>query len=113
MGLLLGAPSFISGIDITDENKTDTFLFCIKKERPILNITRGDNGIFLSVDNTQVQSFIDKHNIIPKTSLGISIFPDDGDTINLLLQRADIAMYSAKEKGSNNFIFYSKNIENV
>jgi len=40
------------------------------------------------------------------TSLGISIFPADGDTITDLMKNADIALYRAKELGKNNYQYY-------
>lgn len=39
-------------------------------------------------------------------SIGISIFPDDSDDCEALIQKADIALYIAKQKGKNNFQFY-------
>lgn len=41
------------------------------------------------------------------TSIGISVFPRDGEDIDTLVSHADAAMYQAKEKGRNNFQFYS------
>lgn len=40
-------------------------------------------------------------------SIGIAIYPDDGDDIGLLLKNSDIAMYHAKESGRNNYQFFS------
>lgn len=40
-------------------------------------------------------------------SIGISIFPDHGDSTTLLLQGADAALYKAKAAGRNTFTFYS------
>ena len=40
-------------------------------------------------------------------SIGISLFPDDGDDLETLLQHADIAMYHAKKGGRNNFQLYT------
>ena len=37
------------------------------------------------------------------TSIGVSVFPDDGGDAETLLRSADNAMYRAKEKGRNNF----------
>ena len=41
------------------------------------------------------------------TSIGISVFPDDGAQIDGLLSYADIAMYYAKDHGRNRFQFYN------
>ena len=40
-------------------------------------------------------------------SIGISTYPDDGEDMQGLLKNADIAMYRAKERGKNNYQFYS------
>jgi len=40
------------------------------------------------------------------TSIGISIFPDDGTDAKLLEQAADSAMYSAKKSGKNTYKFF-------
>ncbi|WP_168204861.1 EAL domain-containing protein [Noviherbaspirillum sp. UKPF54] len=40
-------------------------------------------------------------------SIGISIFPNDGQDIDTLISHADLAMYQAKQAGRNNFQFYS------
>jgi diguanylate cyclase (GGDEF)-like protein len=50
---------------------------------------------------------IDDHELMITTSIGIAIFPDDGDDADVLLKNVDIAMYRAKEKGRNNFQCYS------
>jgi len=39
-------------------------------------------------------------------SIGIALYPQDGDEIELLSQKADVAMYRSKEKGRNNFQFF-------
>jgi diguanylate cyclase (GGDEF)-like protein len=39
-------------------------------------------------------------------SLGISVFPSDGDDSEALLKAADVAMYRAKETGRNSYLYY-------
>jgi len=46
-------------------------------------------------------------------SIGISVFPKDGQDEQSLMKNADIAMYFAKEEGKNNFQFYSENIRSM
>lgn len=53
---------------------------------------------------------IEGREIFVTISVGISIFPVDGESIDALLKNADSAMYYAKEKGRNNFQFYSNNL---
>ncbi|MGF2616680.1 EAL domain-containing protein [Rossellomorea aquimaris] len=43
-------------------------------------------------------------------SLGISVYPEDGEEIQTLIKNADMAMYSAKEQGKNNYQFYNTDI---
>ncbi len=51
---------------------------------------------------------ISGHEITSTVSIGVSIFPEDGEDTDELLKHADIAMYKAKEAGKNNCQFYTK-----
>ncbi|HEX8617799.1 MAG TPA: diguanylate cyclase, partial [Thermoanaerobaculia bacterium] len=44
---------------------------------------------------------VEGHELYVTTSIGIAMFPDDGDTAEALLKNADGAMYRAKEIGRN------------
>ncbi|MBI3529210.1 MAG: EAL domain-containing protein [Betaproteobacteria bacterium] len=44
-------------------------------------------------------------------SIGISIYPEDGQDEQTLMKNADIAMYHAKEEGKNNFQFHSERMD--
>ncbi|WP_418358317.1 putative bifunctional diguanylate cyclase/phosphodiesterase [Shewanella basaltis] len=56
--------------------------------------------------NAPVQ--LNEHAIHPAASIGISIYPDDGDKAEDLIRHADIAMYSAKAAGSNQWAFFKQ-----
>lgn len=43
-------------------------------------------------------------------SVGIAVYPLDGDDEDTLMKHADVAMYHAKEVGKNNFQFYTSDI---
>ncbi|SFP52692.1 putative bifunctional diguanylate cyclase/phosphodiesterase [Hydrogenimonas thermophila] len=43
-------------------------------------------------------------------SIGISMYPNDGQDYDELLRNADIAMYKAKESGKNRVVFFNKNM---
>ena len=43
-------------------------------------------------------------------SIGISLFPQDGETVSELMKNADAAMYLAKESGRGQFSFYTKEL---
>jgi diguanylate cyclase (GGDEF)-like protein len=43
-------------------------------------------------------------------SIGIAIYPFDGNTSEQLMQHADVAMYKAKDSGKNNYQYFTKSI---
>ncbi|MDI6801038.1 MAG: EAL domain-containing protein [Thermodesulfovibrionales bacterium] len=50
---------------------------------------------------------ISGHKLHISTSIGISIYPRDGESPEMLLKNADTAMYHSKELGGNNYQFYN------
>jgi diguanylate cyclase (GGDEF)-like protein len=47
------------------------------------------------------------HELYTTTSIGITIYPDDGETAEELLKNADLAMYYAKRSGGNMYRYFS------
>lgn len=43
-------------------------------------------------------------------SIGVTIFPDDGDDPEALMKNADIAMYRSKQRGRNTFEFFTESL---
>ncbi len=53
---------------------------------------------------------IHDHRFLVTGSIGIALFPSDGEDAATLLKHADAAMYLAKEKGKNNVQFYTSEL---
>jgi len=49
---------------------------------------------------------IDQHDLHVTTSIGVSVFPDDGADAATLIKNADTAMYQAKENGRQSYRFF-------
>lgn len=52
------------------------------------------------------------HEIFITTSVGVALYPQDGETFEELLKNADTAMYNAKERGRDNYQFFAKAMNN-
>jgi len=52
-------------------------------------------------------SHIEGRQVLVTTSIGITMYPNDHSDTQMLMKNADIAMYQAKEKGRNNFKFFT------
>lgn len=53
---------------------------------------------------------IGTHELKVSASIGISIYPEDGSTADMLMRNADAAMYYAKGLGRNNYQFFTKEL---
>jgi diguanylate cyclase (GGDEF)-like protein/PAS domain S-box-containing protein len=54
---------------------------------------------------------IEQHELIVTPSIGIAIYPHDGESLELLSKNADTAMYRAKDDGRNNFRFFTPEMQ--
>jgi diguanylate cyclase (GGDEF)-like protein/PAS domain S-box-containing protein len=88
-----GADEF--GILLTDLKDVDMVTWIVKR----------------ILDSMSVPLEIDGHEIFITCSAGISLYPHDGDSPDTLLQNANAARFSAKQRlGRNNFVFYSADL---
>jgi diguanylate cyclase (GGDEF)-like protein/PAS domain S-box-containing protein len=84
----LGGDEF--GLLLTDAKVPEDVLTAVERVRAVIEEPVVVQDLPLSVE----------------ASIGIALFPDDGGDVDTLLQRADVAMYTAKEE-SCGFAFYS------
>ena len=53
---------------------------------------------------------IEHHTARLSASIGISLFPQDGDTVTTLMKNADMAMFKAKDRGRNAYHYYTESL---
>ena len=72
--------------------------------------TRDDVVVIASkiLDRLNAPFVIDGHELFVGASIGISIYPEAGDSEEALIQNADIAMYQVKGRGKNGYQFFSE-----
>lgn len=100
---------------------TERLLRCVRSEDTVARLGGDEFTIILEnlpqniiinitkkiIETMKEPITIDQSELYTTFSIGISTFPEDGDTSNILLRNADTAMYKAKDNGKNNFEFYS------
>jgi diguanylate cyclase (GGDEF)-like protein len=56
---------------------------------------------------------LEGHEVYITPSIGISMYPADGDNVESLIKSADIALFRAKEAGKNTYRFFSSEMDNL
>jgi diguanylate cyclase (GGDEF)-like protein len=95
--------------DTISRNGGDEFVVVIKR---VLN---SDEAILIAqklIENLTNIFVIDSHKIHIGASIGISIYPNDGDSALELVRNADTAMFNAKKSGGNRLQFYDESMSN-
>ncbi|BBH23428.1 hypothetical protein Back11_47730 [Paenibacillus baekrokdamisoli] len=77
----------------------------IKSETEVLKV------VHLVVDSFSEPFQLLENEIYIKASIGISLFPDNGDTTETLIKNADTAMYKSKEITGNSYHFFSQGMD--
>jgi diguanylate cyclase (GGDEF)-like protein len=102
---------------------SERLMNCLRGEDTVARIG-GDEFVFVlpnveSADHTRIIAqkildtiakniHVDGREIMLSGSVGIAIFPFDGDATEHLIKNADAAMYKAKECGKNNYQFFTE-----
>jgi len=85
----------------------DEFLFLVTEIAQSENATEVARKI---LESFQEPFLVEDHELRTTASIGVTIFPDDGADADTLLKNADIAMYSAKQRGRNNYQRYTSTL---
>lgn len=83
----------------------DEFLLIVPdlgKEREVVELA---NRVLQSFDEPY---FVDDHEVQVTPSVGVTLYPDDGDSAGVLIKNADMAMYQSKAKGKNSYFLFTQ-----
>ena len=97
-------------VDTTARWGGDEFVIILESLAHAENVVEIAEKIIQSVS---VSLNIFSQEVFVTPSIGISLFPKDGECPDTLLARADTAMFSVKENGRNAFSFYSKGSNDI
>lgn len=90
--------------DIVSRIGGDEFVIILPDASVDVKIIKVLNKIKTNISDPMILESI-KYHIT--ASMGIAIFPKDGEDANLLIKNADIAMYKSKENGKNDYHFFN------
>lgn len=81
-------------------------------------LTNSDHDQAVKIANEIILSLakvfrIEGHEIYITASIGISLCPDHGTNLDLLIKRADAAMYAVKEDGKNNCQIFTHDLDEI
>jgi len=83
----------------------DEFLIVLTDVSDSTDIT----GVMEKIMALQMEPFhIEGYELTSSLSVGITVYPDDGNDFETLLKKADTAMYHAKDAGRNTFRFFAE-----
>ncbi len=78
---------------------------------PILSIDKLEATISRVINDISAPFNLSGSEFHLSCSIGISLFPNDGHTAEMLFKHAELAMYEAKSLGKNKFQYYAKNLD--
>jgi diguanylate cyclase (GGDEF)-like protein len=76
----------------------------------VTGLDHPDSLVFVAekvLDSFSIPFMLDEHELFISASIGIAVFPKDGENETTLLKNADSAMYHAKDRGKRHFQFYA------
>lgn len=112
--LLRSVASRLSGVLRDDDTIArfggDEFVLLLEDVDGHANVVRLAERV---MDAFRTSYHVGEHEFHITASIGISLYPDDGETADILIRNADIAMYKAKDSGRNHFHFFTPALERL
>ncbi|MFC3152524.1 EAL domain-containing protein [Litoribrevibacter euphylliae] len=97
----------IREIDLLARYGGDEFIVVMDEVTSVKQVTELADRIIKELERP---FFIRGESLYMTTSIGISLYPNDGDSAEGLIRDADMAMYHAKAKGRNNYQFFAQEL---
>lgn len=94
----------VRGVDTVSRHGGDEFVILLAEVGGADQAAHVAASVLQAV--TQVYQ-LGEYELHVSASIGVAVFPGDGDTIDSLIHNADIAMYHAKSRGRDNFQFFN------
>ncbi len=94
--------SIVREMDTVARIGGDEFVITLRVKN-VKGVTRVINEIIKGISKPIT---IGNHRVSLSASIGVSFYPDDGNDIEELIHKADMAMYSVKTKGKGGYAFY-------
>ena len=91
--------------DVVSRQGGDEFLILLK------DLTTADDAtpvILKILEGLAPPLLLNGKELVTSASLGLAMYPDDGDDFDTLRKKADVAMYKAKDQGRNGYCFFDE-----
>jgi len=98
----------MSEADIISRYAGDEFLIVLKGVFDAYDVV---SAVEKTINIFEKPFELEGHVFAVSVSMGVSFFPDFGDSFCTLFQKAEIAMYSAKKDGKNTYHIYNDNMD--
>lgn len=85
----------------------DEFVLLMRHEATTHQTTQLARGLLQAFSRPMT---IQDHQLIVTASIGISVYPTDGEDVDTLLKNAELALYEAKNHGRNDFRFFASSL---
>jgi diguanylate cyclase (GGDEF)-like protein/PAS domain S-box-containing protein len=93
----------VRGADTVSRQGGDEFVVLLA------DLALAEDAVFMAariLRTVAISHSVDQHDLHVTTSIGVSVYPDDGQDAETLIKNADTAMYQAKENGRQSYQFF-------